>query len=281
MPKFVAPKFAICALLLAACMTGCSQKKEPMTAQISIGNNIEETRIASGLDGFAADDVNGNIRYTAKGFMPGIAVKFGNGGSAIEIKPVFGLSLNTDRKRMDDLRVYRAGVQIDSAGINSHSAARHYLASLLNQFKQGNWERWVPDYCPAVTGRSSALDINGTLSGECPLDPHHVFSEEDFITLFRHQQTYQWLDNNVRATLEVSYSTRNEKVVYDFYVKFEDHAVVSLIASESAERERKQGDAKGWNSSQEYEKQRMARKIMIAQLERNATLRGDRVIVRK
>jgi hypothetical protein len=273
----------LCALLVGAViLLGCIQSVTKMKSiDIDLGRNILETARSSGIPQFGVDDVNGNIEYSVVGLPEELTVRFKRPGLEIESKSVFAIALVTDKKRLANEEVYRSTVQLSSKKITSHPAARQYLNNLLAQFANGRWERHIPDDCPAVTGRSTAMDLSGELdSGACPLDPAYEFNDKDYLTLFKEPQRYQWTGDNVLATLKADYSETGGTLMYSFLLTFEDHKVTKLIEEEVDAWEKREGDAKGWNTTKKRELGLIKTREQNKLLEQNAVARGDRVVPR-
>lgn len=51
-----------------------------------------------------------------------------------------------------------ASLQFSTNTINSHESAKAFIERLIAQFNGAKWKRFIPELCPAITGRSSFLE---------------------------------------------------------------------------------------------------------------------------
>jgi len=93
-------------------------------------------------------------------------------------------------------------------------------------------------------------------------------------------QRYEWIGDNVLATLSMNYTKSRHALIYSFRLTFEDYRINQIILKETAERDRTEGDANGWNTTVALVKHAENRRREILQLEENAKARGDRIISR-
>ncbi|QYF94436.1 hypothetical protein KY495_04250 [Massilia sp. PAMC28688] len=263
-------------------LLGCTQRMNTMKlVRVDLGRNIVETARSSGISSYGVDDVNGSIQFSAVDLPDDLYVRFSRPGLEIQARSVFSVALVTDRKRMANEEVFLARIKMAASKLNSHSAARLHLNEILIQFAKGKWKRHIPEHCPAVTGRSTMLGLSGEFhSSTCPIDPSYRFSDTEYLALFKQTQEYQWMGDGVLATLAVDYSETGGILMYNFLLKFEDHRIMKKIEEEVAAWKRREGDAKGWNSTQQYEIGLVETAERNKILEQNAIARGDSVVPR-
>ena len=93
-------------------------------------------------------------------------------------------------------------------------------------------------------------------------------------------QTYQWVGDGVLATLTIRRSDDIRGITYSMDLEFEDFGVEARRLEESTARDLAEGDAKGWGSTAQHQKDIAAERARVILLEQNALKRGDRVIPR-
>jgi hypothetical protein len=262
-------------------MTGCVGRSHMKVAEFNLGTNIVATAKATGIPKFEVDNVNGAIEYSAASLPVELPLAFSRPGYNVTVKPAFALSLNADRRRTPDDIVFLASVQVETDGLKSHQSAKEFVNTLLGQFQRGRWSRYIASACPAVSGRSSLFNIAGELDSEgCSLDPTYEIPLADWRKIFRTRQPFEWLGDAVVAKLTVGYDEDDRGINYTIFLDFEDHKTMAAIDAENELHARKEGDAKGWNTSANAEEALKSTAMKIKVLEANALKRGDRVIPR-
>lgn len=268
-------------LAVVSLLASCVDRSRMKEAHFNLGSNIVTTAKATGIPKFEIDNVNGSIEYSAASLPIELPLKFSRPGYEVTIKPAFAISLNADRRRTPDDIVFLATVQVETDAFKSHESAKEFIEALLGQFRNGKWSRYITSACPAVSGRSSLLNVAGDLDSEgCSFDPAYQIPPAEWKKVFRTRQTYEWLGDGVVAKLTVGYEEDDHGLSYTMFLDFEDHKTMIAIDAENELRDRKAGDAKGWNTSANAELALKATAMKNKVLEENALRRGDKVITR-
>jgi hypothetical protein len=244
-------------------------------ARFDLGRNIMETARKTGLPHFDVTDDFGFIEYDVPEIPRNFVVKFDRPGLEVSWPSLFAFTLSTDHNRDRDDKVQLATLQLSNRALHSDAEAQKFVEDTLAQFVHGKWQRFIPDECPRVTGRSSLLDASGAMDpiGFCPIDPGYRIPPELFVTLLRDQtRRWMWHGDGVYAEFNLrSMKIGNENVYTAFlefktddYVKASNAALEEQYPSSPAERI---GNAK---------KEREAIDVMEAA----AIRRGDRVLTR-
>ena len=208
-------------------------------------------------------------------------VVYARPGYEITMQPAFSLVLNADRRRTPNDLTSRAHIQMSNNHVTNHLEGRLTVENLVGQFNRGKWNRYISSSCPAVTGRSSFLDASGGIADTgCGIDPEYKIDPDEWIKLFKNSQNFQWIGEGVLASLSVGYSDDIRGIAYTLEITFEDYATVLAINSENEARRRKEGDAKGWNTTSKAQKNLKIQEQTIKTLEENAAKRGDTIMNR-
>jgi hypothetical protein len=249
--------------------------------QFDIGKNIITVAKASGAAGYSVQNVDGLLMYDANGLSPDVPVRYNRPGYEILFAPTFSLTLYADKKIDNDLSVHTAALQASTRTIKSHAAAQDFVRKIILQFKKGKWQRYIDTLCPAVTGRSSILNESGQVAqiGACALDPDYQLSEEEWVQLMPSTQNYKWAGDGVLAKLTITYNDFGRGIEYSIDLDFDDLELKIKRDEENYLHELAEGDAKGWKSTEKRREYIAEMKARIKILEKNASLRGDRVIL--
>lgn len=250
--------------------------------QFYLGKNIHETAKRSGAPKFATRNVAGLISYKLLDLPPDIPATYQRPGFEITAIPLFAFTLYADTENHNDLAVETASLQFSTDMLKSHGSAKAFVENQIGQFERGQWKRFIHELCPAVTGRSSLLDETGSLSPtlSCPLDPHYRLSMEDWISMIGRTQDYQWLGDDVLATLTVGFSNDIRGLTYSIRLEFQDFSIKNRRDSERTLHVLAEGDAAGRNSTAKRAKELVEARIRIKKLEEKAIERGDTVVPR-
>lgn len=272
-----------CLAISALSLTYLTQAKNMAEIRFDLGGNITETAKRSGVPEFSVRDVDGFISYSINNLNDQVQARFGRPGYELDVGPLFAFTMYANTENRNTLGVYIASLQFDSKVATSHEDGQRFAESLIQRIGVKKWTRHIEDTCPAVTGRSSFLNAAGEidLNSGCALDPAHRFTKEEWIKLMESGQEYRWHGDNVLLTLKISTSNDSRGITYKFFMDFEDLAIKTKRDAQRQKRDLEEGDKKGWNSTQDYEKGMKERKETIKRLEANAIRRGDRVIPRQ
>jgi hypothetical protein len=269
------------AVLAAAPWTliGCTRAGEQKMTEIKfdLGKNIVETARASGVPEFAARDIQGLVSYSIAAIPREIQVRFTRPGLEIAWQPVFGLSMYADRARSLITESVDMSLHIDGM---SDEQAQAFAEATIAQFKKGKWKRWAdPEFDAVLTGRSSVLSESGEVkySATGSPDPNYKLTASEWLSL-SNSLSYRWVGDGVWATLSINNSPGVDgKPAYRMGLEFELLEVKLKREAENLAQRLKEGDAKGWGSTAEYEADKIKRAAEIKRLIANAVKRGDSV----
>jgi hypothetical protein len=258
---------------------GVGQMKE---VQFDIGKNIVETAKASGALGYSTQNIDGLLMYDAS-LAPDVPVRYTRPGYEIIISPAFSLTLYADKKNNNNLGVQTASLQAATRTMKSHAAAREFVEKIKLQFKKGKWQRYLDDFCPAVTGRSTFLNESGEVRQieACALDPDYKLSDEDWIVLMESTQNYEWIGDGVIARLTIRFNDFGRGLEYSIDLDFDDLLLKTKRDEKNLLEHLSKGDANGSRSTENHLKNMAEIKARIGILEKNAVGRGDAVISRR
>ena len=271
------------ALLLL--QTGCDKTSEATVQEIKfeLGKNIVETAKASGVPGFESDDIAGLVSYSVTGFPTDIPVRFVKDGYEIVWQPLFDFTMYADRNRDPGMKVQSASLQLKK-GITSHADAQAFVERTIAQFAKGKWQRYHdPVWDVLLTGRSSILDeagqVNETLM---TIDPAYKIPAADWPSVAKSGPIWRWIGDGVLASLSIRYTEPQASTVpqYSMDLEFELLDVYVQMLARNGDQKRKEGDAKGWDSTAKYEAGKKERAERNKRLIANAVKRGDQVVGR-
>lgn len=248
--------------------------------EFELGKNIVGTAKASGVPRFQVDETAGLIDYSINQIPANIPAQYTRPGYEISVSPLFAFTMYADRDKHNNLAVTSVTLQLDS--LKSHEAGRAFVEQLLAQFKKGKWKRYIDQNCPAVSGRSSLLDADGTLNtmATCSLDPDYKLTEEEWLAMMAMSKRYQWIGEGIIAELSIGYAEYSGAITYKIFLEFEDEQVQVNRYAQAIERDIKEGEAKGWNTAAEMAAGKIKTAADIKLLEEKALQRGDQVVPR-
>jgi hypothetical protein len=266
-------------------LTGCSKEKETKVQEIKfeLGKNIVDTAKSSGVPQFESDDVNGSISYSVAGFSTEIPARFAKPGYEIVWRPLFAFTMYTNRRRDPSLAVHKASLQLKNH-LTSHAAAQAFVEQTVAQFAKGKWQRYHdPVWDVLLTGRSSMLDEAGHIATTVmTIDPAYNVPPVDWPALAKSGPIWRWVGDGVLASLTIGFTERETSAApqYSMDLEFELLDVYTKQLAENGDQKRKEGDAKGWNSTAKYEAAKKERAELNKRLIANAIKRGDQVVSR-
>ena len=250
--------------------------------RFELGKNIVDTARLSGVPQFESDDVNGSISYSVAGFSTEIPARFTKAGYEIVWQPLFAFTMYTNRRRDPNLAVYKVSLQLKNHLV-SHQAAQTFVEQTIAQFTKGKWQRYHdPMWDVLLTGRSSLLDEFGGLADTLmTIDPAYKISSDDWQKVVKTGAVWRWVGDGVLASLTVSnLADSGGKLDYSLDLEFELLDIKLRRDTENGDQKRKEGDAKGWNSTAKYEAGKKERAALNKRLIANAIKRGDQVVPR-
>lgn len=279
-------KLTLITLLLATALATFYSlgQDEMLKIKFDLGRNIIETARTSGIPEYSVQNVNGSIFYSRNQLPPDMPALYTRPGYELEVAPLFSFTLYADEKKRNDLAVSSVTLQLSRKEFKSHDAGRAFVNQLIEQFQKGRWKRYVRDYCPAVTGRSTLLNETGTLdrTGGCPLDPNYQFTHDEWLYMMQSTQYYEWIGDGVIAKFSVDYSDDEKgSVAYRMFLEFEEEAVQTVRLAKTMADTISSGEAKGWNTAARIATEKKDTETLNKLLEENALKRGDQVIPRE
>lgn len=251
--------------------------------KVDIGKNIVTMAKISGAAGYSIQNVDGLLMYDANGMSSDIPVRYARPGFEILFAPAFSLTMYADKKIDNNLPVQTVALQASTRMIKTHAAAQDFVKKIIEQFQKGQWQRYIDDLCPAVTGRSSILNENGHVEqiGACALDPNYQLSDQEWVRLMPSTQNYKWIGDGVLAKLTITCHDFGRGLDYAIDLDFDDFAKKNRRDHENERLELFEGDAKGWKSTEKHLEYIAEMRSRIKILEKNALARGDQVILRQ
>lgn len=256
-------------------------KAEKMDAiLVDLGKNIHETAKASGAPRFSVESHWGVKIYELLDLPPALSVRFNRTGNNIIVNSLYSLTMYADSDNNNNLGVERVELSFYPSTVKTHQEAQALVSGVIAQFNQGKWRRYIYPTCPAITGRSVYLDIDGKVTGVCSLDPNYKMAMQDWLTLMPMTQRYEWLADEVLASLIVRFSNDSRGLRYTIDLEFQDITIQNRRYAALEAKELVEGDKKGWNSTAKHIEEMKKNKIDVKALEDNATARGDKLIPR-
>ena len=279
MNKFI----AVTLILFLGAIAGAThfKAKNMLEIKFKLGENIVITARQTNIPEFNVSNTNGLLQYQVMQLPSDAIAIYDRPGFEIRSGPIFSLNFRADRARSKIDGVHAFQVKIDTKDITNHQSAREFVETIISQFRSGKWQRRLSVYCPAVTGRSVFITVEGAIDSDgCALDPNFVMSEAEWKKLFADGQNFEWLGDGVFAQLAIKYNDRTPQPLYEIFLRFEDYKTKLTVIRENEKRRIEEGDAKGWESSAITARDWIATEKTNRVLEANALKRGDKVLVR-
>lgn len=233
----------------------------------------------------------GYMDFGYTGLPAGISGKYVGKEYEVEVGPLFAITFYADKNRPPHTVAHRVSLTLETDHLintqaNAHSAAQAYVQSVIEQFKKGKWQRYIPEDCPRLTGRSSLIsskEIKALVSDpllsvgfDCSLDPDWKMSAEDWIFIMRSGNVYMWHGDGRTAKLSVSYTAYADetKPTYSIDLEFELEDARRYYDAKNRPEHIKDRGGPAVVAKDEAEHKRI-QKI----LEENAVKRGDPLFV--
>jgi hypothetical protein len=250
--------------------------------KLDIGRNIVETARASGVPEYSAREIAGLVSYSVDSLPDTLPVTFIRPGLEGTFAPLFAVTMYADHDNKNNLAVTDIVLQFSTDALNDHRSGQAFVESIVDKFKSKKWERHIETLCPAVTGRSSLLSLDGTIDGfeGCPLDPAFKIDPQDWRTLAKNALSYEWIGDGVLAHLDIHATEDSRGITYRISIEYSDHAIKTKRDEKNFAKRRVEGDKEGLNSTVQYKAGliRIAKRVKI--LEANALQRGDTLVPR-
>lgn len=250
--------------------------------RFALNKNIVETARESGVPEYSTRDIQGFITYSINDIPADTAARYEQPGYEISLAPLFAFTMHADKNNQNNLGVENATLQFSSKPYKTHEDGKRFAEKVIAEMNSKKWRRYIEELCPAVTGRSAFLDTEGNLGqiAGCPLDPGYTLTKDEWIQMMREEQRYQWIGDGVLATFRIAYSEDSRGTTYKFFMEFDDFAIKKRKDEQRIQLSLREGDEKGWGSTERQKKSTDSTREMIKILEANAIRRGDHVISR-
>ena len=248
--------------------------------QFDLGKNIVETAKASGVPRFQVSNTAGYIDYSVAPVPEAIPAHYMRAGYEIIWQPIFAFTMNADKDIDPALLVETVSLQLNNDKYETHHEAQALVEQTIAQFQRGKWQRYFdPEWDVLLTGRSSLLDEHGQIASvPMTIDPAYKIPPQDWPALAEKRPTWRWVGDGVLASLRVSGSVGSLGLSYDISLDFDLLDVKLKRDAENLAQKRKEGDAKGWNSTAKYEAEKKNSAALNKRLIENAIKRGDTVV---
>jgi hypothetical protein len=250
--------------------------------KFELEKNIHEVAKNSGAPSYSKRNVDGLISYDLTQPPQDVHFVYDHPLGRISVAPIFSFTLYADTANNNNLAVDTASLMFSTKQLTSHDAAMDFVEKINTQFRRGRWIRYIPDYCPAVTGRSTYLNEAGEVNRawDCPLDPDYNMPIDDWIKIMKRGKNYTWMRGNVLATLKISYSFYAGSDNYMIFLEFEDFVIRERLYDRLNEEDMAAGDANGRNTRAEFAQEKENNMALARRLEANAVKRGDQICPR-
>lgn len=263
-------------------LAGCGKLAGRKVAEIKfdLGKNIVETAKASGAPKFQVSETAGLVDYSIDDIPAVVASHYMRPGYEISSPSIFAFTMYADRDISPNLLVESVALQFDNKSIKTHAEAQTLVEQTIAQFQRGKWQRYYdPESEVLLTGRSSLLNESGRFE-RLPrtIDPAYKIPAEDWPEVARQDPIWRWVGDGVLASLRVSGSIGTLGLSYSISLDFDLLDIKLKRDAANLERDLKQGDAKGWNSTAEHEADKKKREALNKRLIENAIKRGDTVV---
>lgn len=261
---------------------GNSKAKNMSEITFNLGRNIVETAKGSGVPKFTVRNVSGLVSYSVNDLPPDVIVTFSRPTLEASFTSVFAATMYADEDHKNNLIATDIVLQFSTDQVRAHNTGQEFITGIISKFTNKKWARHIPDICPAVTGRSTYTQADGTIGQfeACPLDPLHPINPTDWRTLAGTGLSYEWVGNGVIATLRVDSSEDNRGITYRATLEYVDQIIKSKRQAKNLSEKLAEGDKKGWNSTFKHTEnvKRLAEEVRGAEVA--AVKRGDKLVMR-
>ncbi len=256
---------------------GCQKLAE---IQFDLGKNIVDTAKASGVPSFQVSETAGLVDYSINGIPKTVPVRYMRPDYEVSWSPIFAFTMYADRDISPNLPVDTVTLQFDNRTIKTHAEAQALIEQTIAQFQRGKWQRYYdPEWDVLLTGRSSLLDEHGHVGGDLnTIDPAYKIPAEDWPLVADEGPTWTWIGDGVLASLHVLGYKGSDGLYYTVSLDFDLADIKFKRDAENLAQKHKEGDAKGWNSTANYEADKKKRAALNKRLIENAIRRGDTVV---
>lgn len=259
------------------------EASDMLEIKVDINKNIHETAKTSGVPKFSTRNIAGLVSYSVDSLPEDIPVTYIRPGFEGSFAPLFALTMYADHDNNNNLAVTDLVLQFSTDALRGHKSGQAFIEQIIAKFRAKKWLRYIAQSCPAVTGRSNFIEIDGTIKsiGACPLDPAYKIAPEEWRTLAKAGLSYEWVGDGVIASLLVRAPEDSRGITYDISLEYEDQNTRSKRAENNLIEKLAEGDKEGWNSTLKYKAGLIKREEKIKVLEANAVKRGDSLVSRE
>ena len=272
---FIVTATATIAALIAY---GNLRANDMLEIKVDIGNNIVDTAKASNIPKFSTRNIAGLVSYSVDSLPEDIPVTYTRSGFEGSFGPLFA-----DHENNNNLAVTDLVLQFSTDLITDHKSGQAFIEQITAKFHAKKWQRHISPWCPAVTGRSTFMEIDGAIGniGACPLDSAYKIAPAEWRILAMDGLSYKWVGDGVIASLLVRATEDSRGITYDISLEYEDQNTRLKRDEKNLAEKLAEGDKKGWNSTAKYKAGFLERKEKIKVLEANAVKRGDSLVSRE
>ncbi len=267
---------------ICATLVGCEkpQGRQMPAINFDLGKNINETAKTSGAPRFQVSKTAGLIDYSVNNLPDSIEVRYMRPGYEVVWQPIFAFTMYADEDHFPDQRVETADLQLSTKNFQTHEAAQALVENTINQFQHGSWKRYHdPEWDVLLTGRSSILDEHGAISRSLrTIDPSYKIPKADWVQVVKGVAKWRWVGDGVLATLDVNGNEDTHGIDYQITMTFTLLEVALKIDAENLARKLKEGDNKGWKSTENHKIKKKENAELNNRLINNAIKRGDSVL---
>jgi hypothetical protein len=270
-----------CALVLGIfgiCLNAQAQSVREI--KFDLGKNIVETARGSGVPSFSTRDIAGLVSYSVNGIPRQIQVHYTRPGFEIYWSPVFALTMYASRSDGPALAVDTVDLILNIDEMNDEQA-HAFVEQTIAQFQKGKWKRYSdPEWDVLLTGRSSILNEDGEVDTlPMTIDPNYRIPANEWRSFALKYPIWRWVGDGILATFDIANSPGQDgKDAYRMNLSFENLDVKLKLDAKNLAEKLAEGDAKGWNSTAEYEASKKAQAEKNKRLIANAIKRGDSVV---
>ena len=243
-----------------------------------LGKNIVQTAKESGVPRYTVERVDTAIIYGVNDIPETVAARYTRPGYELELLPLFAFTIWADTR--NGSVADQVVLQFRNKAAKTHAEAQAFVEQTIAQFQRGKWQRYSdPEWDVLLTGRSSMLDERGHIGGELnTIDPAYKIPAEDWPLVAGESPTWRWVGDGVLASLHVLGYKGSSGLDYTITLDFDLLDVKLKRDAENLAQKRKEGDAKGWNSTAKYEAEKKNSAALNKRLIENAIKRGDTVV---
>ena len=275
----------VAAGILAACIVTIlyvELSSRYTSIHVDLGRNIAQTARDSGGAKFSTRNVAGLVSYSVNNLPQELPARFTRPGFEANFDSLFAVTMYADEENENDLAVTDLVLQFSTDQVTDYRSGQAFIASLIKKFTSKNWTRFIPQFCPAVTGRSTLIRADGKIGrfGVCPLDPDDTMSYAEWQILAVEGLSYEWIGEGILATLRVNTSNDSRGITYRVSIEYENKFIRERREVKTLIEDLASGDSRGWRSTLKYHNNIKDLSAEVKAAEIAALRRGDNIVSR-